>query len=131
MKNLFRKLLGDQGERAAIRYLRKQGFRILERQHRNSFGEIDIVAKQQSHVVFVEVKTRSSSDLGQPFEAVDQAKQQKITRAALAWLKKRRRLTMPSRFDVVSIVWPDQGGEPEIRHFRNAFEAIGKGQLFS
>src|SRR5690606_17201325 len=70
VKNLFRRLLGDRGERAAIRFLKKQGFRILERQHRNVFGEIDIVALDGQHVVFIEVKTRTTDEQGQPFEAV-------------------------------------------------------------
>lgn len=131
MKNLFRRILGDRGERAAIRFLKKQGFRILERQHRNVFGEIDIVALDKEHIVFIEVKTRTTDQLGQPFEAVDRGKQQKLTRTALGWLKKKRRLNQSARFDVISILWADSAAEPQIQHFRHAFEAVGDGQLFS
>ena len=131
MKNVFRLLLGDRGERAAVRYLKKQGFRIIAKQYRNSYGEVDIVAQDGKTTVFVEVKTRTSTNDGQPFEAVDLRKQEKITRIALAWLKKHGRLEQPSRFDVVSILWPDERGEPQIQHFRNAFEATGRGQFFS
>ncbi len=131
MKNLFRKLLGDRGERAAVKYLKQQGFRIIARQYRNSYGEVDIIAQDGKTMVFVEVKTRTSTNDGQPFEAVDTRKQEKLTRIALAWLKQYDRLEQPARFDVVSILWPDDKGEPQIQHFRNAFEATGRGQFFS
>ena len=131
MKNLFRLLLGDRGERAAVRYLKKQRFRILAKQYRNSYGEVDIIAQDGKTTVFVEVKTRTSTNEGQPFDAVDLRKQEKLTRIALAWLKQHGRLEQSSRFDVVSILWPDEKGEPQIQHFRNAFEATGRGQFFS
>ena len=130
MKKLFRILLGDRGENAAVRFLKKQGYRILDRQHRNMFGEIDIIALDGHCILFVEVKTRSADLHGQPFDAVNKAKQQKITRAALAWLKKKRRLNQPARFDIVSIVWADPSEEPEILHIRDAFTADGRGQFF-
>ena len=130
MKNLFRKLLGDRGERTAVRYLKQQGFQILERGCRTTFGEVDIVAIDGSHIVFVEVKTRSSLERGSPFEAVDQRKQQTLTRAALSWLKQKRRLDQPARFDVISILWPEESGEPRITHFRTAFDAAGTGRMF-
>lgn len=131
VKNLFHKLLGDRGERAAVQYLKKQGFRIIAKQYRNSFGEVDIIAQEGKVTVFVEVKTRKSTNDGQPFEAVDLRKQEKITRIALAWLKKYDRLDQPARFDIISILWPDEKGEPQIQHFRNAYEAVGRGQFFS
>ena len=131
MKNLFRKLLGDRGERAAVKYLKRLGYRILAKQYRNNFGEVDIIAQDGQTFVFVEVKTRTSTEDGQPFEAVDRRKQDKITRVALAWLKQYGRLEQSSRFDVVSIVWPEDSGEPQIQHFQNAFEATGQGQFFS
>ncbi len=131
MKNLFRKLLGDRGEQSAVKFLRRQGYRILATQHRNTFGEIDIIAQDGETTVFVEVKTRTSAEAGQPFEAVDRRKQEKLTRAALGWLKKQRKLEQPARFDIVSIVWPEGGGDPELQHFRNAFESTGHGQMFS
>ncbi|MCA9034181.1 MAG: YraN family protein [Planctomycetaceae bacterium] len=130
MKRLFQILLGDKGENAAVRFLKKQGYRILERQHRNTFGEIDIIAMDGACIVFVEVKTRSTQSHGQPFEAVDREKQRRITRAALGWLKAKRRLDHAARFDVISIVWSEENKQPEIQHFRNAFEADGNGQFF-
>lgn len=121
--------LGDRGEALAIRHLKGEGLRILDAQHKNAYGEVDIIALDKDCVVFVEVKTRSSTEAGRPLEAVDYRKQQRLTRIALAWLKKKRRLGKPARFDVISIVWAD-GAEPQLQHFRNAFEPIGKGQFF-
>ena len=108
----------------------KLGYRILDRQHRDRFGEIDIIALDGRQIVFVEVKTRSSSDAGQPFEAVDATKQRKIALAVLAWLKSKRRLNQSARFDVISILWPDHEKTPHISHFRHAFEAPDSGQFF-
>lgn len=130
MKHLFRKLLGDRGERAAARFLKRQGMRIIARQYRNQFGEIDLIAKDGHQIVFVEVKTRSSTEAGRPFEAVDSRKQRQLTRLALSWLRKQRQADQSARFDVVSVVWPQDAASPSIEHFRNAFEAVGSGQFF-
>ena len=131
MKRLLHLLLGDRGERAAVRFLKSQGFRIVATQYRNRFGEVDIIARDDRQIVFVEVKTRKSTDAGQPHEAVDIRKQRKLTKTALCWLKQNKRLEQGARFDVVSIVWAEDFDQPEIRHFRNAFEASGCGQFFS
>ena len=131
MRRLLARLLGDRGENAAVRFLRKLGYRILARQFRNQFGEIDIIAQDGNQIVFVEVKTRSSADAGEPFEAVDRRKQQKLTRIAAVWLKKKRKLDSPARFDIVSIVWPQDSKQPEIQHFINAFDASDTGQFFT
>lgn len=120
----LRKLLGDRGERAAERFLRRQGYRILARQHSSRFGEIDIIARDGEWIVFVEVKTRRSGAAGLPVEAVDARKQRQMTRAALAWLKRHRLLHWRSRFDVVGVLWPDGQRQPQIDHIRNAFPAI-------
>ena len=131
MRGLFTKMLGDKGERAAAKYLRSHGMKILERQSKNQIGEIDLIAKDGKCIVFVEVKTRSSNAHGQPFEAVNHTKQKKLTRVALVWLKRRKLLTSSARFDVVSIVWPDDSKKPIIDHYRNAFEPVGRGQMFA
>ena len=82
-------------------------------------------------IVFVEVKTRATTQRGQPHEAVDQGKQAKLSKLALVWLKKHKRLDQSARFDVVSIIWPaEKMAQPEIEHFINAFESTGTGQFF-
>jgi len=82
------KLIGDRGERAAVRFLRSQGYRILVRNWQNNIGEIDIIAQDGETLVFIEVKTRSSTDKGRPEEAVTPAKQKQLTRTALSYLKR-------------------------------------------
>lgn len=124
--------LGPAGEKAAARYLRKLGYKILAHGHRQKLGEIDLIALDKKWLVFVEVKTWSSDAVADPSEAVDWRKQERITRAAIIYLKRRGLLEQPARFDVVSIVWPsDRTTKPTIRHFKNAFEAVGKGQFFN
>jgi putative endonuclease len=98
---------------------------------RSRLGELDLVAVDGRTVVFVEVKTRHSHDAGHPAEAVDAHKQQRLTRAALAYLKRHGLLECPSRFDVVAVTWTDAAKKPTIEHFQNAFEAVGQGQMFS
>lgn len=122
--------LGYRGEQEAARYLERLGYRILARGHRQRLGEIDLVALDGQTLVFVEVKTWRRGDVGDPSEAVDERKQERLTRAALVYLKRRGLLEHPARFDVVSIVWQDAQSQPQIRHFINAFEAVGKWQMY-
>lgn len=122
---------GDVGEREAARYLAQKNYRIVCRQVRNIGGEIDLVAMDGETVVFVEVKTRRGAEQGAPFEAVNSEKQRRMTRAALVFLKQSRWLEKRSRFDVISIVWPEGALRPEIRHFEHAFEATDRGQMYS
>jgi putative endonuclease len=123
--------LGNEGERLAARYLRGLGFKILARRYRTALGELDLVARDGGCIVFVEVKTRRSEIAGLPHEAVDTNKQAQLTRLALAFLKRYRLLEQPARFDVVSIVWEGARGEPNIVHYRNAFEPPGRGQMYA
>lgn len=131
MRRLLTKLLGDRGERAAARYLRRCGFRILEHQHRTNRGEIDLVCLEGDRIVFVEVKTRRTRRAGHPVESVTPVKQQQLTRLALAWLKRHRLLERPARFDVVTVDWPDDARRPVIEHIRDAFDASGCDSMYS
>jgi putative endonuclease len=122
--------LGPDGEQLAGRFLQQLGYRIVARGHRQRLGEIDLIALDQQVMVFVEVKTWRSGDAGDPSEAVDARKQERLTRAALIYLKRRNLLDQPARFDVISIVWPHADAQPKIRHFINAFDAVGKWQMY-
>ncbi|MDA8138871.1 MAG: YraN family protein [Desulfobacteraceae bacterium] len=115
-----RKNFGRQSEEAAARFLKRQGYEIIERNARNTLGEIDIVAKHKNVIVFVEVKARRSQSFGHPKYAVTPAKQRKLSMVALAYLKKLGTTRMPARFDVVT-VQPTQEG-PHIEVITNAFE---------
>jgi putative endonuclease len=125
------KPLGRRGELAAARFLRRQGYHVVARGERDPFGEIDLVAIDGRTVVFVEVKTRSSLDLGHPSEAVDRQKQSRLTRAGLSFLKRHKLLENAYRFDVIAIVWPPGQKRPSIEHFPAAFEPVGRYQFFS
>ncbi len=125
------KTLGERGEDAAARYLKRRGNKIVHRRHRQRYGEIDIIAVDGQTVVFVEVKTRRDAELGRPAEAVDTERQQRQTRAALAFLKSHGLLEHASRFDVVEVVWPTDQHRPTVRHIKNAFEPVGRRQMFS
>jgi putative endonuclease len=127
VSRLWARLLGDRGERAAARYLRRRGLRIVTRGYHTPWGEIDLVARERDVLVFAEVKTRRR---GTPAEAVTQEKQRRLTLAALHFLRRHNLLEQRSRFDVVAIVWADDGRSPRIEHFRDAFEAVGRGQWF-
>src|SRR5262249_28472018 len=104
--------LGQQGEAAAARYLRRLGYKILVRGDRGQLGELDFVAVDGRTLVFVEVKTRRSTDAGDPADAVDQVKQRRLTRLALGYMKRHGLLSYPARFDVVAVVWPEGAREP-------------------
>jgi putative endonuclease len=123
--------LDRRGERAAERHVRRLGYKIVARRQRDLLGELDLVAVDGRTIVFIEVKTRASHDAGHPAEAVDAAKQQKLTRLALAYLKRHDLLEYPARFDVLALTWPKDAKKPKIEHYQNAFEAVGRGQMFS
>jgi putative endonuclease len=122
--------LGQRGEQATARYLRRRGWTIVARGRSERFGELDIVAIERRTVVFVEVKTRGSHRGGHPAEAVDPVKQRRIVLSALAYLKRHRLLECQYRFDIVAVTWPEGQRRPTIEHFRNAFEPPGPGDMF-
>lgn len=113
--------LGKKGEELAIQFLQKRGFKILERNFRSPWGEIDIVARERGVLCFIEVKTRKSLRFGQPFESVNGKKQQHLIRAAQAYLLGKNLHHEESRFDVVGILLPDKKAVPEFELIRNAF----------
>jgi putative endonuclease len=124
------KSLGERGENAAAKFLRRKGYHILARHLDLRPGELDLVAADGRTVVFVEVKTRSTVSAGTPAEAIDERKMQRMTQAALAYLKSHGLLNHAARFDVVAVIWPSDRATPVIEHIENAFEAVGQGQFF-
>jgi len=120
MLGLWRKLLGDRGERAASTLLKRQGHRILARNYRCPAGEIDLITLDGTTLVFVEVKTRSSDAFADPEQAVGHRKQKRIIRAAECYRQVKGAQAYPCRFDVVSIVM-QPNGRPKPRHIRDAF----------
>ena len=121
--------LGKEGEEAAARFLRKNGYRILYRNFQSpKGGEIDIVARdcKENELVFIEVKTRSTDKFGRPAEAVDAAKQMQIIKAANYWLFLLDKPDVIYRFDIVEVI----PSEPAPRHILNAFHPASEYALF-
>jgi putative endonuclease len=120
-----RNILGQKGEELAAAYLLNAGYRILERNYRNHYGEIDIIAwslaQKTKTLVFVEVKTRKNSLFSHPSEAVTRKKQIQISKVALEYLAKNNLTEIAARFDVVAIILPDNG-PPQIDLIPNAFD---------
>ena len=115
-----RKSLGKAGEDLAERYLKRQGYAVVERNYRCSLGEIDLIALDKRAVVFVEVKTRRVDTAGAPLEAVNAAKQRRLKRAALHYLNRHRLHDRNVRFDVVGVSLGES--PPAVRHVRHAFD---------
>lgn len=112
--------LGRWGEEAAVRFLRRAGMKILERNLRTPVGEIDIIARQGRTLVFVEVKTRRSAAFGVPQEAVGPFKQRQILRTAQWYLASGAGRGLQPRFDVVA-VRPAADGGARVEHIPDAF----------
>ena len=116
-----RQALGDAGERIAERWLRRRGWRVLDRRFRSGHRDIDLVVESEGTVAFVEVKTRRSLRFGDPAESVHRRKQRELTRSARAWIGRHGRSGMAYRFDVVAVLV--DGERVRIRHVANAFPA--------
>lgn len=113
--------IGTLGENTACNYLIKNGYTIQKRNFRLKCGEIDIIAKKDGCVVFVEVKTRRSAMYGQPSEYVDYRKQAKIRKTAMCFIKS---LDTDMRFDVIEVLYDNTYSRFEVKsinHIENAF----------
>lgn len=108
--------LGLKGEIAAAKYLKKKGYKILEKNFQCRFGELDLIAQDKDGLVFCEVKTRSEGMIALPQESVTYAKQQKMIKTALFWLQSKE-LDLPMRFDVIAVT-AEKGGL-SITHLEN------------
>ena len=113
--------LGKTGEDYACRELERRGYEILARRFRTRLGEIDIIAREENTLVFIEVKARRSTRFGEPCEAVHWRKQQTIGRLAAEYVLRHGIGNARCRFDVVSVVFGD-GLRPRIEILRNAFD---------
>jgi len=112
--------LGRQAEELAEKFLRRAGLKTVARRFSTPLGEIDLVMRQGDTIVFVEVKARRSADLADPQEAVRSAKQRRLFRSARFFLRQRGWEDRACRFDVVAVVWPENG-TPSIEYLPDAF----------
>jgi putative endonuclease len=108
--------LGKAGEKQARRYLKRLGWEIIEKNYKNPFGEIDIIAKKDDVYAFVEVKTRLSDDFGTPSEAVTESRKRRYIMGANYYFSGQA-IDFTVRFDIIEIF------KCELNHIENAFSA--------
>ena len=114
-----RQEFGEVGEKVAERWLRRHGWRVLQRRFRNGHRDIDLVAERDGLVAFVEVKARRRKDFGDPVEAVDWRKQRELVRSATVWIDRHGRPNESYRFDVIGVLV--EGNSVRVKHIENAF----------
>jgi putative endonuclease len=118
-----RQTFGKLGEDLACAELSRRGYELLDRRYRTRYGEIDIVARHQGAIVFVEVKARASAIFGDAADAVTGIKQHRIARMAVDFLARRHLTNQPCRFDVVAVSF--DRGRPRVDVYENAFQVSG------
>jgi putative endonuclease len=118
-----RDTLGRRGEDEAAKYLRSIGYRIVATRERILRGDIDLVALDGRTVVFVEVRSRSSTAHGHPAETVGYHKQRRVAQLATAYIRRHRLEDCSVRIDVVTVTFDGPEGRPQVEHFQNAFES--------
>lgn len=116
-----RKTLGQRGEDVAVKHLKRQGYRILDRNARFGKYEIDIIAREGDTVAFVEVKTRKPSEIADPEDNITLRKQSHIRAAAHEYIAREDDPETYYRFDVVAVLMPEDA-RPIVTLYRNAFE---------
>lgn len=114
MTKTTKQIIGNIGEEKAVELLIKKGFSILERNYRYKKAEIDIIAKYDTFLVFIEVKTRKNNDFGNPEETVSERKIELFQNAAEHFMIENN-INLMLRFDIIAITGN------EIIHFEDAF----------
>jgi putative endonuclease len=112
--------LGRRGEQLAAEHLERLGYRVLARNYRTRFGELDLVATNEFVLVFCEVKTRR---IGDPWESLGEAKRRQVRSMARVWLAevKDRPRTSELRFDAIGVVTDGDGGLAQLEHIEGGF----------
>ncbi|HEX3151581.1 MAG TPA: YraN family protein [Gemmataceae bacterium] len=128
---IWRRWFGLRSERAAARYLRRQGCRILGHNIDDRLGEIDLLALDGQTIVVAEVRSSETKSFEELAATVNPEKQRRLTNAILRFIQRRKLWNVGVRFDVIALRWPAGAREPEVRHYRHAFQAVGKYQFHS
>ncbi len=116
------KKTGDRGESIASQFLEDNGYRIVDRNFRYStFGEIDIIAKKDGVLIFVEVKTYRTEEFGEPLLLVNRRKQEKIRKLAQIYMLQKKIVDVDCRFDVIGIKSSKTCADNSVTHIENAF----------
>lgn len=112
--------LGKRGEECAAHFLVAAGYRVIARNWRCAQGEIDLVVERDGEVVFVEVKTRSGTGFGHPFEAITAVKLARLRRLAALWCDESELRPARIRIDAIAVI-AGRGMEPAIEHLAGVF----------
>jgi putative endonuclease len=118
----LKKDVGTHGEFAAIEYLKKIGYEIIERNFRSKYGEIDIIAKDGDYITFIEVKSRYCKLYGTPSESVTYNKQLKLYKTAQYYIMKNKLHNSFFRFDVIEILFLHENNNINVNLIKNAFQ---------
>ncbi len=110
-----KRAIGAEAEDWAVKALKKEGYKVVERNYQSPFGELDIIAEEKGFLVFVEVKRRDTDSFGDPLDAITAIKKRHMIRSALFYMKSHRLGEGRVRFDVIGI------GTKGIKLVRNAF----------
>ncbi len=111
-----RREIGKEKEKVAEEFLKKNGYEIIGKNFSTKFGEIDLIAKKDDLIVFVEVRSKSYSYFGKPFETIDRKKIKKIVKTAQIFIQKNRLQNYNIRFDVISVE------NNKVEHIPSAFD---------
>ena len=119
--------IGKRGEQLASDFLKRHGYKIITHNFRTRSGEIDIIGYESETICFIEVKTRSGLEFGEPEESITPSKRNQLIKTALYYLKRHKiPETIPVRFDVISVMIPiGHLTTPKITLFKNAFSLCG------
>jgi putative endonuclease len=112
-------ILGRYGEDRAAAHLSSLGYEIIDRNWRCRSGEIDLIARDQDQIVFVEVKTRNGNGFGHPFEAISNDKLTKLRKSVAEWCRAKQLSGVVVRLDAVSVLV--SGGSVQIEHLKQVF----------
>lgn len=128
---LWRRWFGRRSERAAAKFLRRHGMRILGHNVDDRLGEIDLLALDGRTLVIVEVRSSETKSFDELAASVNLDKQRRLTNAMLRFIQRRELWNVGVRFDIVALRWPPGQREPELRHYPHAFQCVGKYQFHS
>lgn len=118
------KEVGSKGEKLATKFLKRKGYKIIQRNYSCKLGEIDIIAERDKTIIFVEVKARQTQEFGVPQYAITSTKKNQISKVALWYLKEKKQIERSCRFDVIAIMFTPESRKPEIEHIENAFPLV-------
>ena len=122
LEYLAKDKLGEYGEKHAEEFLKGKGYKIVAQNVSYAIGEIDLIAKVEKTIIFIEVKTRQSAEYCHPVEVVDKKKRQRIKQMAMQYYRDKKYAAkgFSIRFDIITLIWP-VGEPPRVEHFIDAF----------